>query len=180
MSFGKLEYLLLDECQKYPPDFEKIQQLIDEGADVNASDDDDNMLSYLFFAYTDDLLVDYLIKNGRKKEINNYQGDKIFDCRYLPQIVRLFLENGFDVNKIANPGGKYPCPYGGTALADLAYAGGDEHCVEVAKLLLDAGIEKEKMVNADNESLKNHFLEYGDQTYYCDEISRLINEYLRN
>ena len=57
-----------------------------------------------------------------------------YDCRYLPQIVWLFLTHGFDVGRNGGLAGA-------SCLQALIFASPDPYVIEAEKLLLDAGAD---------------------------------------
>ena len=93
--YGKIEDMLVEACLEYPPDFEKIKGLFALKPDINMTLKD---------AYPESMFYDILT---RYTKINNPCDVRIeeaecedlpeADCRYLPEIVALLLENGLDV-----------------------------------------------------------------------------------
>lgn len=118
MVFGTLEERLQEAASAYPPDFEKMEQLLRDGADINAYTEDDTLLSELICGYS----VDYE-EEGEER-----------DGRYLPELVRFFIEHGYAAEE---RGGAH----GGQALQALSWASYDRYILDAAKLLLDAGAD---------------------------------------
>ena len=104
---------LLDTLMAIPPNFCAAKRLLQQGADINAREDSDGT----------PLLAQIIM-------------DCFYDSesKYLPAVVRFFLENGYDVHK---ENGKY----GGEALYALCYSTYDKYILDAAKLLLDAGAD---------------------------------------
>lgn len=128
-GYGDLGDQLLKLFWAGEPDFAAAEELIRQGADVNAlgKNDDENILSEILFGYWQ----------------TQYGGGFYDDCEpgmnwnpdYGPamcRIIRFFLEHGFDVHKCDG------C-YGAQCLSALALSTFDRHIIEATKILLDAG-----------------------------------------
>ena len=122
--FGKLENELIELCHQYPPNLDAIKAKIAEGADVNAYDDDRTVKT--------SLLAEVIYNYGWNLSDKNSAED--YNCEYLPAIVTIILDAGFDV---ALDDGRY----GAMALAHLRFCATDRRILEVAKLLLNAGAD---------------------------------------
>ena len=103
MEKSKLNRLLLGACYEYPPDFEKMQKLVDMGADVNARINDSRGLLFgeMLYFYLSKITGEGVIKYDgislveicdilcQGKTVNGRDG------RYLFSIIRFFFKNGF-------------------------------------------------------------------------------------
>ena len=122
-TFGKLEEELIDLCQQCPPDLEAIRAKIAEGADVNANDGDEWVKK--------SLLAEIIYNFGYDEEDLKI---KEFGCQYLCDVIRIILESGFDVTLDEGR-------YGAMALSHLIFCYTDEHVLDAAQLLLNAGAD---------------------------------------
>ena len=94
------------ECYNYPPDLEKMQKLVDMGADVNAVYNDyQTLLGYILDGYMERVMsLDYtqdLVMGTALICDTLCRGELINgrDGRYVDSIVRFFFENGFDMRR---------------------------------------------------------------------------------
>ena len=128
-EYGVLGEKMIELFSKGAPDFEAAEELIKQGADLNAegNDDEENILSEILWAYWmsahENIISDDCETNHN---LNPYLGPAM--CA----IIRFFLAHGFDVTK--NDG----C-YGAQCLNSLAFSTFDRYMVDAIKLLLDAG-----------------------------------------
>ena len=91
--YGKIEDMLVEACLEYPPDFEKIKGLFALKPDINMVLKDalyENMVYDIMIRYTK------INKPCDVRVAKEKDGLPEADCRYLPQIVTMFIENGFD------------------------------------------------------------------------------------
>lgn len=119
MSFGPLETQLQEAAGAYPPDFETMERLLGEGADINACTDEETLLSEVICGYPE-------MAGGEEVEQR--------DGRYLPEVVRFFVEHGYEVRRRDGA-------HGGQALMALSWASYDRYILDAAKILLDAGAD---------------------------------------
>ncbi len=118
MSFGEKEKRFLKLCIACPPDVEAVRRFLStERIDINATDDDDNLLSSFYRDF----------------------GDWDNDCwrrfkTHIIEITRLFLDHGFDV-----------CGNGGEAgawcMTSLMFNHDGDELLQTAALLLEAGLD---------------------------------------
>lgn len=135
--FKRLEQFTL--ClQEYPPDLKKAKAILEEGVDLH------------YINHVNETLLCELITGYPIQKVMNpcmvcdqYDGcethscektDKVFDSRYLPDIIRFCLENGYDVSR---ENGRF----GAEALSALCWSTGDKVILDAAKILLDAGAD---------------------------------------
>ncbi len=130
-GYGDLVNKLIDLFRSGAPDFESAEELLRQGADINAAATaDDNILSEILSRYSE-------VYEGNDNE------SFCNDCEHyhLPNpdagpamcsIIRFFLDHGFDVNKCDG------C-FGAQCLCSLTFSTFDRYMIEATKLLLDAG-----------------------------------------
>lgn len=137
-GYGDLENKLIELFRSGAPDFDAAEELIRQGADINAvgKEYDENILSEILNAYWWSIHADGLNEPCDMCEKSNCDG-----CEHnlnpnlgssMCAIIRFFLDHGFDVNK--NDG----C-YGAQCLCALTFSTFDRYMIEATKLLFDAG-----------------------------------------
>lgn len=144
MSFGKLENRLIDLLRTGAPDFEAAEELINQGANINAEsrDGEENVLSEILLGYWQSYEID-----DNDSICNGCDIEYCFDCEHYsekglnPQygesmckIIQFFLNHGFDVNK--NEG-----RFGAQCLDALTFSTFDRYMIVATKLLFDAGAQ---------------------------------------
>lgn len=146
--FGEIENQIRDACNEYPPDFEKIERLMEQCEDlsiVSREDSKDNMLSNIILWYPEIGELRVHCENCTDKSCDgcplNYPD---YDGRYLPQIVKLFLKHGFDVTRDNGLVGRM-------CLGNLTFSSRDTYVIEAEKLLLNAGADP--MIYLDGETV---------------------------
>lgn len=136
-GYGDLENKLIDLFRAGAPDFAAAEELIRQGADLNAigNDEDENMLSEIITGYQD---TEYGYEDDR---CDNCEKETCKGCEYnrnpnagqsLCAIIRFFLDHGFEVN--TNDG-----VFGAQCLSALIFSVYDRYMIEATKILLDAG-----------------------------------------
>lgn len=138
-GYGKLENELIHLFSSGAPDFEKAEELIKRGADVNAvgKRDDENVLSEILCGYRqssydeDNEFCDECEDTGCENCEHNINKNPEAG-KAMCQIIRFFLSHGFDVNKFDG------C-YGAQCLYALTLSTFDRYFIEATKILLDAG-----------------------------------------
>jgi len=115
-----VDYALIAEASKVQPDFAKMEQLVREGADVNAwsRDYDENALSDIIEGWT----------CGDSERVREVEKDS------LPQVVKFFLSNGFDPSREDGRAGAL-------CLTNLMWSRCEGTMIPTMKLLLDAGCQ---------------------------------------
>jgi hypothetical protein len=134
-EYGKLEDQLILEARKPSPDFQRLSRLIALGADVNRMSPEspyDNILSEIILGY------------GRERT-------PYHSGRYLPKIIRFFLDHGFDVQERQGR-------FGGECLRNLCHSADDVYLIECARMLYEAGTPA-RYEDEDGVSLENCFKE---------------------
>lgn len=139
-GYGDLENKLIKLFRSGAPDFDAAEDLIRQGADINAIGKEDNksILSKILSGY-------WWSKHGNtiSDACDNCDEDHCDDCEHDPDlnpnlgasmcaIIRYFLDHGFDVNKCDG------C-FGAQCLRALTLSTFDRYMIEATKLLLDAG-----------------------------------------
>lgn len=119
-------------------DLPEVRRLVEEGADVNASDDyrATPLLWALFHRHVD--IAAYLVEKGAHVDYQEYaEGTPLIYAVEQPEALSLLLSTGADVNLELPPGGE-------TALhaAAIANAG------EAARILIHAGADVNARVNS--------------------------------
>ena len=124
-GYGDLGNRLIWLFHGGPPDFAAAEELLRQGADLNAEGDDqeENLLSeilegYVYSAY------------GESCPPSGPEGSEL--GRSMCAIIRFFLDHGFDVTR------KDGC-YGAQCLYSLVLSTFDRYLLDGTKLLLDAG-----------------------------------------
>lgn len=139
-GYGDLENKLIDLFRSGAPDFDAAEELIRQGADINAigKKDDENILSEILNGY-------WWSKHGNviSDACGNCDENHCDNCEHncdlnpnlgasMCAIIRFFLAHGFDVNKCDG------C-FGAQCLYALTHSTFDRYMIEATKLLLDAG-----------------------------------------
>lgn len=119
---------LIRVAQNLPTDFRRLQELVDNGADVNAADPSDPIENVLSMS-----IMGYAYNSG--------------DGRDLPELCRFFLRNGFDVHGNGNAAGAI-CLY------NLNWCSYDRYILDAAKVLLDAGADASYRVDETEDILE--------------------------
>lgn len=135
MPYSELENKLRACAESYPPDFEGMKRLLAEGADINACDEhlEETLLTEIIMGYPECKDINPCMTCSQAEDCDTCdQKRDNYDSSYLPTIVRFFLENGYDVNKLDGF-------FGAAALRALSWSSYDKCILEGAKLLLDAG-----------------------------------------
>lgn len=169
--FGEIESQIRDACNEYPPDFEKIERLMEQCEDlciVSKDDPEETMLSdiILWYPETNDQCVHCEFRHTAPCDKCRMERGAC-DGRYLPQIIKLFLKHGFDVRRDEGV-------VGSACLCNLMFASHDTSIIESEKLLLDAGADP--LVRIDNENVIER---YEWESFYqsCEHQHRLSNFY---
>lgn len=144
------------------PDFPAAEELIRQGADINAigNDDDENMLS--------EILGGYWESEGDGQNCRNLNPRLGY---HMCQVIRFFLDHGFDVNK------RDGC-FGAQCLYALTLSSFDRHMIEATKLLLDAGARNRTILpqsTDEDETPWNFIATEGSYQGACERNHRLAN-----
>lgn len=131
-GYGELENRLIKLFRSSPPDFDAAEELLKQGADINAvgRNDDENVLSEILIGYP----------NAPLDEMLDYDDTDVDALhKLIPDpglamcdIIRFFLAHGFDVTK------REGC-FGAQCLFSLTATTDYRHIIEATKLLIDAG-----------------------------------------
>lgn len=131
-GYGDLGNKMIELFQSGAPDFEAAEELIRQGADLNAigKDDDENILSEILTGYWwskyGDTISDASDNCEHNRNLNPDLGPSM--CK----VIRFFLNHGFDVTKCDG------C-FGAQCLCALTLSTFDRYIIEATKILLDAG-----------------------------------------
>lgn len=145
-KYRSIDKQLLEACQDYPPDFGMIKALLEQGADVNAvsaTDPDECLFTEIIFDYP---LISWMREDACARcEDENCDGGGLnypdADGRYLPRIIRLFLEHGFDARS----------RMGAMVLVDLTHCHRNRYILDCCKPLLSAGASPEMAPYSDDK-----------------------------
>ena len=145
-GYGEFGNELIELFRFGTPDFNSAEELIRQGADLNAigKDENQNILSEILCGYWHSCISDVCDYCDR---------DDCEDCEYnrdwnpnigpsMCSIIRFFLDHGFDVSK------RDGC-FGAQCLRALAYSTYDRYMIEATKILLDAGA-KNRTISPDS------------------------------
>lgn len=118
-KYGVLEDQLIDLLRSGVPDFDRADELIQLGADLNAMGrrDDENILSEILRGY------------GKRVHLTDNDPEP---GHFMCHIIGYFLYFGFDVNRMDG------C-FGAQCLAALAFSTFDRHMIAATKMFLDRG-----------------------------------------
>lgn len=135
-DYRPIDRQLIDACREYPPDFIKIKNLLDQGADVNATsvaDENQCLLSEVIYRYPELLeLRAVCCERCDDEDCNGCELDHPdADGRYLPLIIQFFLEHGFDAK------GRM----GAVCLQNLTWSSDDRYILDACNLLMAAGAD---------------------------------------
>ena len=139
-GYGDLENKLIKLFRAGPPDFDAAEELIRQGADINAvgKDDGKNILSKILSDYWwskhDDTICD-ACDNCDENPCDDREHNRDRNPNLGPSmcaIIHFFLDHGFDVNKCDG------C-FGAQCLWALTLSTFDRYIIEATKLLFDAG-----------------------------------------
>ncbi len=155
-GFGALENELIQLFHSGVPDFEAAEDLIRQGADINAigKNDDKNVLSEILFCYPDILPEPRDDNNGVLRERSSDSDSDM--CA----IIRFFLAHGFDVTKCDG------C-YGAQCLHSLTTTTDRTHFIQATKLLLDAGAVNRTLSPTSDDDL-TPWEAVGDEQFFLD------------
>ena len=117
-SFKEKDVALICEASKLHPDFARMEQLLKDGANVNAveSDGKENVLSQI------------ILVHGRDTEDDDGEQDSLQD------VVRFFLDNGFDPGADAGRAGA-------KCLVNMCWSACMGSKIPVVRMMLDAGFQ---------------------------------------
>lgn len=174
-GFHGLESQLIDLFRSGPPDFQKAEELIAQGADLNAvstSSLNDNVLSSILEGYW---LADKEVEiftgeiNGDSYDYAAAHRENRMLGTYMEQIVRFFLDHGFDVHK--NNG-----QFGAECLWVLTLSIFSRNMLTAAKMLLDAGAQNISVeANDSSETPKDFAATEGSYQDCCEHNHHLGN-----
>ena len=167
-GFGAKEQKLINAIlDDIIPDFVKAKEALDDGANINAKNEDGNILEQILFYYR---YIDERCKY--KKQDCNVEKYECDSCEYLKtnpkqigeymlDIIKFFINNGFDV-------GTDEGAYGANCIRALILSTVNEYELIAVKLLLDAGTIDVK--DEYGESLLDEIAEHtGKEEFYFDD-----------
>ncbi len=140
-GFGDLENELVELFHKLPLDFDKAEELLTAGADINTlnSYGDGNILSEILMGYHSSCMY---------STTGSYESEHIQDSAIgmgMCDTIRFFLSHAFDVNK-------YNGLLGAQCLYALVLSTFDRYMIEATKILFDSGAKNRTIsYNADED-----------------------------
>lgn len=180
-GYGDLENELIELFRSGAPDFDAAEELIRQGADINAigKGDGKNILSEILSGYWWSKYSDTI-----SDVCDNCYRGHCGDCEHnrdlnpdlglsMCAIIRFFLDHGFDVNKCDG------C-FGAQCLRALTLSTFDRYMIEATKLLLNAGAKNRtvspKSANQD-ETPWNSIATEGSYQGNCEHAHATANIY---
>lgn len=138
-KYSESENAFIALCSACPPNLELIRQKL-------ASEIDPNAFTEYTFGNKTQICREFLIKDvlfgfGFEEDSEHSWG-KEYGCRYLPDIIRAFLDAGFDPSLDEGRAGSQ-------ALGNLIFCARDEYLIPAAQILLDAGADPRMMSSRD-------------------------------
>ena len=110
---------LYDVAREYPPDFDKMEELLKAGADINGmADEYDSILSAVISGY------------AMGSEVARDEDDV---GKAMLKLIRFFLDHGFDVHRNNDM-------YGSDCVSSLVTATYDVYSLKALRLFLEAGV----------------------------------------
>ena len=169
-GFKGLSYQLTELFNQKEPDFEKAEELIRLGADINDNDgEDENVLSesifnYLNVSYAWSDRTDSTWNDPQRIEWDNERGTKLI------AIIRFFLSHGYDVHRNDNQ-------YGAMCLSSIFMGRFGPKMIEATKVLLDAGAVNAVAYTDDQTTAKDCADTEGGFADVCEKDHHLGNLY---
>ena len=140
LGWREIDFALISEASKIHPDFSKMEQLIDAGADVNAVRGDyENALSVIIGGFE---RCDCVETSSEKDS--------------LPEVIEFFIKHGFDPERQIGKEWRKGM-VGATCLVNLPLARCHATMIPAMKLLLDAGC---RAINVNNPKYYGRFRHY--------------------
>jgi len=182
----------LEYANQFPPNFEGMEEVINNGLSINEYDQTScgvfTLFSSVFTNYCANWKNDHmacLFCDNVEREIDRCQicpyGFWVGrNGKYLPQIASFFLEHGFDVSLCNGE-------FGFWSLIDAVQSSFDKYAIEVVKLLLEAGANPH-CCNAD-ESITSYIQKYieekiedeeSEEAFILKNLLNIIDEYSKN
>lgn len=183
-EYGKLENRMIDLFHDGAPDFAAAEQLIQQGADVNATSADDeeeeNVLSAILEGY-------WISRDGgdTPDACRDCEDDDCNKCEHnldlnpnlgasMCAIIRFFLSHGFDVTRRDGRAGA-------ECLEALTLSTFDRYIIEATKILLDAGAKNRSLSAGgsydDGHTPQARIGQEGDYESTCRQNYALANIY---
>ena len=164
MDNNHLNRQLIRACYEYPPDFEKMQNLVDIGADVNAYSEysSQSMLGEVLYYYLSEITGEGIIKEdgiwGVKLCDTLCGGETVKDRdgRYLFPIVRFFFENGFDLSRTVNDN-RRELLYSADVFENIKFSFCGESSMKALKYILSYVKSPEQLLDAEGLPIKDYW-----------------------
>lgn len=174
-GFGTLEDELITLLTCSAPDFQKAEELLARGANLNALPKNlyhDNILATILEEYWYSVfggMDEFVQLDIHEENPRNYARADELVGQNMVKIVQLFLEKGFDVSKKEGR-------YGAACLAALVTSTFDQYILEAAHFLLDAGAVN-TIYDDDGETVINRIAGAGSFQDNCEHDHHLGNIY---
>lgn len=180
-GYGDLGNKIIELFRAGAPDFEAAEELIRQGADLNAigKDDDENILSEILSGYWWSERRDTISDAGddcHDNHCDNCEHNRNLKPSLGPSmcaIIRFFLNHGFDVTKCDG------C-FGAQCLWALTLSTFDRYMIEATKILLDAGAKNRTVSPTSTDPYDTPWSFMGTEGSYqgtCEHNHSLANIY---
>lgn len=175
-GYGDLGNQLIELFRAGVPDFDAAEELIRQGADINAigNDDSENILSEILSGYWWSNYGDTICEgcdNCYKTLCDNCEQNPNLNPNLgvsMCAIIRFFLDHGFDVNK------RDGC-FGAQCLWALTLSTFDRYMIEATKLLFDAGAKNRSISNNEDETPWDFIATEGSYQGTCEHAHATAN-----
>ena len=196
MDKTDLNQKLIRACYEYPPDFEKMQKLVDMGANVNAflSEKHETMLGEILLYYLSEITGEGLIKYDGISAVElcdrMCKGETVKgrNGQFILPIVEFFFNNGFDLTLKYNAGHR-EASYANNIFDNIKYSFSGATSMETLDYILSYVTEPELLCNSDGSPIKDEFAfdAYFEQsnfglTYYVDYLlnaSKIVESFMK-
>ena len=176
-GYGELENKLIELLKLNEPDFAAADELIRQGADINAMCEyGDNVLSDILNGYVssaEKIVNNDICENCWEEECQRCEN---FVLTHNPgphmlDVIRYFIKNGFDINGCEGR-------LGAQCLSAVANSTYDRYMIDAIKIFFDEGIKIDvSLYDDDFESAYDYFGVKADFQFVCEHNYPLANTY---
>lgn len=175
-GYGDLGNQLIELFRAGAPDFDAAEELIRQGADINAigNDDCENTLSEILSGYWWSNYGDTICEgcdNCYKTLCDNCERNPNLNPSLgasMCAVIRFFLDHGFDVSK------RDGC-FGAQCLWALTLSTFDRYMIEATKLLFDAGAKNRSISSSEDETPWDFVATEGSYQGTCEHAHATAN-----